>query len=126
MRCLTIEIDRLLREGRHTVWNLPHLDYTQDVVEHWLRYYWPVLLSIHENGEMSGSDLENDYHLIYLDLTCAIAKLPPREKRMATMLTEGYHPYGADGIEGILRISEGEARALMRRTCRMISEKLRG
>ena len=84
---LTRAIDRLMKDGRYTVWTLPSKDYTEDVVEHWVRYHWPHLETVYFNGPRG--DFESDLFLIYLDLTQAIEELPLHERTVIRLLTEG-------------------------------------
>lgn len=124
MRSLTHEIDTLLKDGRLTAWNLPYQSYNRVTVEHFIRYHWPLLQAAHENGNMSGSEFENDLHLIWIDLSESIKKLPHNEKRAIDLLTQGYNIHGKKGIAWIMGKNRRALVDLLNNAYRLIVDQL--
>jgi hypothetical protein len=126
LRNIVREIDLLLKRGapRYNLWNLPHEDYTPDIVEHWLRYWFPHLRRVHEVGP--STEFETDLLAIYLDLTGAVAELPAPERRVMNALLEGYNVYGDESIASRLGPTwqDRQVKDLLRSGYRRISDKL--
>lgn len=124
MRNLTKEIDRFARDGRFTVWNLPSQEYNATTVEHWLRYHFPALQQVHENGVVSGSDFDRDLHCIYLDLIGAIETLPWKEREAINLLIKGYGVHGRGNIAQRMKMDKKEMVDLLRNAYKLIAERL--
>lgn len=135
MRNIVVGIDRLLKSGkRHSLYNMPSEPYTRDIVEHWCRYHWGSLQQVADNGE-SGSEFENDLHLIWIDLSEAIKGLPrrqgsdmksgpPREGDAIDLLLEGYPLYGKGNIGLMLGLRRVELKGLLQNAYRLIADQL--
>lgn len=124
MRNPTREIDSMLRDGKYTVWNLPSQPYTPNTVEHWLRYHYSYLQAIHDNGAVSGSDFENDLHLIWIDLDNAIKELPHHERQAIDLLIDGYNIHGKKNIAWRMGLKSRELRNLLNSAYKCIADTL--
>jgi hypothetical protein len=122
MKHLSKEIDGLIKDSRHSIYNLPNKRYTQDVIPHLLKHY--MMLEASGEGE-DGPD--SDFHLMCLDLKTAINSLPQMERRAVLLRIQGYPVWGKSSIGFQLGIrSKKETRDLMQRAYKLISEALEG
>jgi hypothetical protein len=122
MRHLTKELDAHLRNEVFSLWALPNEKYSETTVLHWLRYHWPSLLAVAENGPQS--EFEEQLHAIYMDLSQQIEKLPHQEKTVITKLIEGVPVYGVGNLAWEMNMNSREMKRLLRSAYRRIAKGL--
>jgi hypothetical protein len=85
-------IEKLRKDERYDVYNLPIRNYTEDVLHHWLKS-WKYIESRRFNDE--------EIEVIYCDITKAIEKLPEREKNVVNYYKDGFSLEEIEKMMGI-------------------------
>lgn len=75
-------IDTLRRDERYDLHNIAGRDYTEDTVDHIIRRFWGTVSSA------SGKD--DELYSMYIDISSAIDRLTPSEKRVVQLLSDGW------------------------------------
>lgn len=111
------KVELLAKGENYDFQRLITLPYTQDVVEHLIRYHFGTLESLYQKNE--------DILTIWCDLTRAIRALPADERRAIVLMIRGYKIRDIDnGIAYALGVKQEQATKIVKRAYRHISEFL--
>jgi hypothetical protein len=75
-------LEDLRRDEHYLRHNLPHREYTDDVVRQWLKHHWEYV--------EAGRDADDELRCIWIDLTSALESLPAAERHVVRAYAEGY------------------------------------
>ena len=112
--------DLMMKGPRYVFSSLRSMPYHADVVEHLLRYYWPVILGLYMRDE--------DICAMHADLTSAIKQLPDLQRRAVLLVLQGYDVRGDEenGIAPRLGCSAEQVSDILKTAYRAIAHQLEG